>query len=147
MKKKIKISVNKLLAYFITLLGIGGACAMGGCMYGSPAMEYGTPTATFKVHGQVSSEDQEKIPNIQAIMERDTGYTDDQGNYSVQLQEFPHDQEFLLEFKDVDGEENGSYQAMDTTIKFIDPEFINPEGGWYEGETSKELNISLKKED
>lgn len=85
MKKKVKISVNKLLAYFITLIGIGGACAMGGCMYGSPAMEYGTPTATFKVHGQVSSENQEKISNIRVVTRHDTTLTDDQGSYLLQI--------------------------------------------------------------
>lgn len=112
MNKKTRKSINKLLAYFLTLLGISGACALGGC-----AMEY------------------------------DTAYTDDLGNYSVQVQDFPQKQDFLMVFKDIDGEQNGSYLALDTIIKFTDPEFTNPEGSWYSGETSKELNISLKKED
>ncbi|MEA1877478.1 MAG: radical SAM-associated putative lipoprotein [Bacteroidota bacterium] len=140
MKKKAQKSINKLLGYFIAILGIGGACTIGAC-------EYGSPHATFIIQGRVTSETHERISNIQINGNGNTSYTDSQGSFLLQIEEFPHDQEFLLKFRDIDEELNGSYQALDTIVKFTDPEFVNPGDHWYSGETLKEFNVSLKKED
>jgi hypothetical protein len=42
----------------------------------------------------------------------------------------------------VDGDANGTYHSLDTIVSFVDPEFENPDGHWYSGETSKEGKIN-----
>lgn len=134
-----------MIRFLISLLGVGAASSLTGCMYGSPAVEYGTPFATFKVNGIVQSEQtSEGIPGIRVIMEADTTYTDVSGHYLVQQQRFPEERVFTVEFDDVDGEMNGSFISADTIAEFIDPEFTGGTDGWNSGETEKEINVKLK---
>lgn len=144
MKRTILQRYNYLIAFLLSVIGIGGACTFGGCEYGTPANEYGVPSAKFIVNGRVSSEDSVKIPGVRVVMQSDTGYTDINGAYSVEAVSFPDDQDFLVEIDDIDGATNGSYQSKDTLVSFDDPHFVNGDGSWYEGETSKEVNIKLK---
>jgi putative lipoprotein (rSAM/lipoprotein system) len=136
---------NKLLRILLSLLGFGAVCSLGSCMYGSPAVEYGTPYATFKVNGNVKAEaTSEVLPNIRVVMGNDTTFTDGSGNYRVSNEEFAGSQAFLLEFKDVNGETGGEYHALDTIVEFIDPEFTGGLDTWDRGTTEKELNVKLK---
>jgi putative lipoprotein (rSAM/lipoprotein system) len=144
MKCKILTNYNYVIAFLLSLLGVGGACTMGGCEYGSPAEEYGTPTATFKVTGTVASESNVKIPNIRVVMQFDTAYTDAQGKYNVEVMEFPTDQSFLVKYEDADGTANGSFQSKDSTVVFQNPHFVNGDGHWNQGETSKVVDVKLK---
>lgn len=140
---------NLFIAFLLTILGFGASCTKFKI---SPGIEYGSPHATFKVYGKVTSENGINIPAIRVIMKPDQLYpwpdtviSDYYGNYEVRLSAHPTHQNYTLEFKDIDGAAHGSYQAKDTTVKFINPVF---EGGesWYKGETSKEMNIKLKEE-
>lgn len=146
MKHKLLEKQNKLIGIILSILGIGGALTFGGCEYGvgPNTMEYGVPSATFKVQGKVSSEANSKIKGIRVIMQSDTAHTDAEGNFQVQTNDFPGDKDFNIEFDDTDGELNGAFQPLDTIVSFVNPEFVNPEGSWYQGETSKELNVKLK---
>lgn len=144
MKRTILKKYNYLIAFILSVLGVGYACSSSGCMYGSPAEDYGVPTATFKVHGTVTSSDDVKISNIRVVMQSDTDYTDVNGVYEVETYDFAGNQHFLLKFEDIDGGANGQYQSKDSLFDFIDPHFINGDGHWYEGETSEEVNIKLK---
>ena len=145
MKTSIFKRFNGLISFFISILGFGAACSLSSCEYGTPAAEYGTPYATFKVNGNVQSEiTSNSVPNIRVVMGYDTTYTDESGNYQLSNTEFPEDQTFLIEFKDIDGETNGEYQPLDTIVEFIDPEFSGETGGWDSGETEKEVNVKLK---
>lgn len=140
--KKIKTSLFKrystLTSFLLSILGFGAACSLSGC-------EYGTPFATFKVKGNVKSEvTSNAIPNIRVVMEYDTTFTDESGNYQISNTEFPYDQTFLVEFKDIDGETNGEYQPLDTIVEFNDPEFSGGTDNWDSGETEKEVNVKLK---
>ncbi len=147
--RKIKIGFlrkyNGLISLLLALLGFSTACEQGADEYGTSAVEYGVPHATFIVKGNVKAENTSSaIANIQVVMNQDTVYTDESGNYQVENTEFPEDQTFLLKFKDVDGEINGEFQPLDTTIEFKDPQFTNGSGSWYEGKTEKELNVNMK---
>lgn len=147
--KKIETSLfkkyNALISFLLSILGFGAACSLSSCEYGTPAVEYGTPYATFKVKGGVKSEvTSNSIPNIRVVMGYDTTYTDESGNYQVENTDFPDDQTFLVEFKDIDGVTNGKYQPLDTIVEFIDPEFSGGTGSWDSGETEKEVNVKLK---
>lgn len=150
--KKIKTSLfkrfNTLLSFLLSILGFGAAFSLNSCEYGTPAMEYGTPFATFKVKGSVKSElSSNAIPNIRVVMGNDTTFSDESGNYQISNTDFPDDQTFLLEFKDIDGKTNGEYQALDTIVEFIDPKFSGGTGDWNSGETEKEVNVKLKEKE
>lgn len=150
--KKIKSSLfkrfNTLISFLLSILGFGAAFSLSSCEYGTPAVEYGTPFATFKVKGSVKSElSSNAIPNIRVVMGNDTTFSDESGNYQISNTDFPDDQTFLLEFKDIDGKTNGEYQALDTIVEFIDPKFSGGTGDWNSGETEKEVNVKLKEKE
>ena len=152
MKRNILKKYNFLIAFLISILGVGVACSLGGCEYGTPGDEYGTPSARFKVTGTVTSETNAKISNIRVVMhsgeslarQTDTSFTDINGAYIVQTLTYPDEQDFSIKFDDIDGTLNGIYQSKDSIVSFDNPKFINGDGSWYKGETSKELNIKLK---
>lgn len=145
MKTSIFKRFNGLISFLLSILGFGAACSLSSCEYGTPAVEYGTPYATFKVKGNVQSEmTSDSIPNIRVVMGYDTTFTDESGNYQISNTDFPDDQTFLVEYKDIDGETNGDYQPLDTIVEFVDPEFSGGTGNWDSGETEKEVNVKLK---
>ncbi len=150
MKRKLLEKHNKLIVFLLSILGIGGACTFSGCEYGSP-VEYGSPHATFKVHGKVSNENDAAIPGIRVRLWMDEGkyyadsaFTNSEGLYNVQIDDFPEEQNYEMEVDDIDGESNGSFNSLDTIVSFVNPEFENGGDSWYSGETSKEFNIKLK---
>ncbi|MDF1574584.1 MAG: radical SAM-associated putative lipoprotein [Bacteroidales bacterium] len=145
MKRTLLKKYNTLISLLLSILGFGAACSLTGCEYGPLAVEYGTPHAFFKVNGNVKSEmTSTNLPNIRVVLGVDTAYTDEQGNYQVGTMDFPDDQAYLVEFKDIDGGSNGAYQPLDTIVEFIDPEFTGGSGGWDQGETEKELHVKLR---
>lgn len=146
--KRIKTSLlkryNVFLGLLLSLLGFGAACSLNSCEYGTPAVEYGTPYATFKVKGTVKSEvTSSAIPDIRVVMGNDTTFTDESGNYNVSYTEFPKDQSFVVEFDDIDGDVKGAHQPLDTIVEFKDPTFSGGTGGWDRGETEKEVSVKL----
>jgi putative lipoprotein (rSAM/lipoprotein system) len=145
MKRALLKKYNTLISFLLSILGFGAACSLGSCEYGLPPVEYGTPHATFIVKGIVKAEvTSNNLPSIRVVMGEDTAFTDESGNYQVKNIEFPKDQTFMVEFKDIDGETNGEYQPLDMIVEFIDPEFSGGSGGWDSGETEKEINVKLK---
>ncbi|MBU1014004.1 MAG: radical SAM-associated putative lipoprotein [Bacteroidetes bacterium] len=157
MKLKLIKTHNIIIAFLLSILGFGTACSKG-----EVRVAYGTPSAGFKIYGKVTSEDGERIPAIRVVMlagytypvsdtsfatytNSDTCYADFYGNYQVRLTDYRGTMDFNLSFKDIDGIALKSYQAKDTIIKFVDPQFENGDG-WFVGEASKEVNIELKKE-
>ncbi len=138
--KKLLISrYNRIIAILLSLLGFTTACED---KY-SPA-EYGTPFATFIVNGNVKDETtNDNISNIRVVLNTDTTFTDESGNFQLTYDDFPEDKTYIVEFKDTDGSENGEYDPLDSTIEFVDPEYSGG-SGWYSGETEQELNVTLK---
>jgi len=137
MKIKILKTYNVLIAGLLAILGFTTAC--------DSIDEYGTPSAKFIVNGKVkSSETDQPIMNVRVTMQGDTAYTDVNGAYQVvDKWGFPKDQTYDLEFVDIDGEANGEFSDLDTIVEFKDPIFINGDGEWYSGETSKEFDVKL----
>jgi putative lipoprotein (rSAM/lipoprotein system) len=147
--KRIKIGIlkkyNGLISIILALLGYSTACEPGTEEYGAPVAEYGVPHASFIVKGNVKSKKSDSsISNIRVVMNYDTSYTDDEGNYHVQNTDFPDSQSYHMEFNDIDGETNGAYQPLDTIIEFNNPEFSGSTDKWDRGETEKEVNVKLK---
>lgn len=138
---------NSLISIFLSLLGFGAVCSLGGCEHFG-AMEYGTPHAIFKVKGTVKSEaTSEAIPNIRVVMDYDTAYTDASGNYLVGVDRFPSDQTFHVQFTDIDGAANGEYDSLGVAVEFVDPEFTGGSGSWDNGEIEKVINVNLKEKE
>lgn len=146
MKKVILKKYNKLISIFLLMLGIGGTISFTSCEDITPAAEYGVPHATFILHGKVTSKQGIEIPQIKVVMPYDSSNTDENGNYRVQVSSFPSSQDFILKFQDVDGEANGTYETKDSLISFNNPQFVNGDGSWYAGETSKQIDIELNEE-
>jgi len=144
--KKAKINIlkshNVLIATVLSLLGFSASCGL----VDTPVMEYGTPSAKFIVNGKVvASETNEALNNIRVTMQGDTTYTDNNGNYQVTDKwGFPMNQSYNIQFQDIDGSLNGQFNRLDTMVEFKDPKFVNGDGHWYRGETSKEFDIKLK---
>ncbi len=147
MKIKALKNYNKIIANILSILGIGSATLFSCSMYGtplSPVPEYGVPGATFKINGTISNKSNEKIPGIQVILNKDTTLANSEGKYAVQTESYAGEQSFKLEISDIDGDLNGEFHPVDTTVAFVDPKFENGDGEWYLGETSKNLDIKLK---
>jgi len=148
MKRQILKKYNRLISLLLSLLGIGGTFTFISCD-GTGQVEYGTPSATFKIFGKVTSEDGDQIPYIKvkaAMHNYDSSYTNEAGEYTLVLGSFPSDQDFYMEYSDVDGPSNGLYQTKDSTVSFVNPQFENGDGSWYSGEASKKVDIQLKED-
>ena len=135
---------NRYLRFYNAIIVALLACLGFSCS-NDPVDEYGTPSAKFIVNGNVSSEESnEPVRNIRVVMQNDTAYTDQEGNYQVADNwGFPADQTYIIKFTDIDNELNGAYQSIDTVVEFNDPEFTGGDGNWYSGETTKILDIKL----
>jgi putative lipoprotein (rSAM/lipoprotein system) len=126
-----------LISGLLGLLGFtAGTCFLGG-EYGSPADEYGTPSASYKAKGVVVSEsDDSPIKGIRAELKRnytiDTAHTNSTGSFSLSGSEFPHEK-LYVELTDVDGEENGSFAKMVIEADYTNKTFTGGDGNWYSG--------------
>jgi len=119
---------------------------------------YGSPHATFIINGEVKSaangrvipeiivevrkEYNEETGLVRALVE--TGFSEDNGKYTVSMGDWPEDQTYQLRFTDTDGALNGEFESLDTTVVFKDPKFINGDGSWFRGVAEQEMNIKLK---
>jgi putative lipoprotein (rSAM/lipoprotein system) len=147
MKKILSIS-NAVIA---TLLSLLGCSVEGPDEYGTPVMEYGSPSAEFIISGKVTSPTIGAVKNISVVMrERDESFhadstgTSNNGNYLVSAITFPKSTTFQLTFSDIDGEANGAFKDTTLTVDFNNPQFTGGDGHWYEGEVRKEVNIQLR---
>ena len=93
-KQLFLISMNKLLAGLLTLLGFSlAACDKGG------TCEYGSPYADYEIKGKVVDNQGYPIANIQieisdsipenGWMQKDTLYTDSDGKFQWKRGDFP----------------------------------------------------------
>ena len=142
-KNKFYKTSNAIIFGLLALLGFASSCSKEP----NSKVEYGTPSAKFIVNGKVNSKETNiPIKNIRVVMDRDTSFTDNEGNYQVvENNGFPDNQTFHIHFQDIDSTINGDYENLDTTVEFVNPQFVNGDGHWYEGETSKEFNVKLDK--
>lgn len=150
MKINIVNLYSKVLSFLLVLLGFAS------CESIDPKDEYGSPYAKFKVIGVVvdkESEDKAPIKNIRVIVgnsyhiderivvERlDSVRTDNNGYFNISLQSFPTSQKFTILLTDVDGVENGAFEAKTDSVEFKNPIFKGGEG-WYEGEATEDVGV------
>jgi len=134
---KALLTYNRFISFLIGLMGFASSCI-------PEPMEYGMPHATFRLKGNVKSSNIEvPIPNIKVKMNQDSTYTDNLGNFDIKQTDFPVEQTFIVQFIDFDGNVNGSFKSIDTTITFENPVFSGGDGNWYEGTTEKVIEIKM----
>ena len=152
-KLKFLNSYNACILFLLSVLGFSSACKKE-----EPLLMYGSPHATFSIIGEVkSAADGKIIPEIivevrkeyneekglvRALVE--TGFSEDNGKYTVSMGDWPEDQTYQLRFTDTDGALNGEFESLDTTVVFKDPKFTNGDGSWFSGVAEQEMNIKLK---
>jgi putative lipoprotein (rSAM/lipoprotein system) len=151
-KLKLLNSSNSFILLVLSLLGFSTSCNKEGFYM------YGSHHATFKINGEVkSATDGKLIPEIIVEVRKvyqeesglivdmvETGFSDENGKYEVNMGDGPVDQTYHLRFSDTDGALNGEFESLDTTVVFKDPVFTNGDGSWYSGEAEQEINIELK---
>jgi len=147
MKRSFIKFFDKIIVLLLGFSGFFNSCE-------SPA-EYGMPHADFEIKGIATDEtNSQPIQNIRVIRQiyenfGDTLYTDSEGKYAFEFQEFPPSPEstFHLKIEDIDGEENGGdfgTKEIDVTITKAD-QVKKGDGSWYDGKFVKTQNIELEK--
>jgi putative lipoprotein (rSAM/lipoprotein system) len=129
----------RVIALIIIIVGLNSSCSK------ETTMEYGNPSGKFIVRGKVTSSiDNTSIKGIQVILDKDTTYTDDSGNYEVSRLSFPYAvSSHKVFYKDIDGELNGAFHNKEISVDFVDPVFVNGDG-MYSGEVAKVNNVKLE---
>lgn len=96
--------------------------------------EYGTPNADFEIKGKVTDADNRPIKGIQVTTtearDADTVFTNADGIFELKYNSFPHESQ-TLEFKDIDGAENGEYIDKKEDIKTT--KIKDSKESWYRG--------------
>lgn len=153
MKVKYLKLKNWLLVSLGGLLGFG----LAGCeKIIEPACEYGCPEATYHVKGTVTNETGQPIEGIgvgKRYLYHDENNepvfsycdtTDADGNYSVDNYSLPGEP-FSLQFCDIDGEQNGSYNDTVVSVKTEDVHLTGGDGHWYDGEGTVTQNVVMQR--
>ncbi|MCR4660361.1 MAG: radical SAM-associated putative lipoprotein [Bacteroidales bacterium] len=142
-----KIRFLKLKRWLIMgaagLLGINLGCDGNG--YSDIVCEYGVPEAEFEVKGRVTNRNGEPIRGIVATMAETTDTTDADGRYDLTSTVFAR-ADVDVEFKDVDGPENGQYADTTINVSFTDAEYEGASGNWYMGHASRTVDVELREQ-
>jgi putative lipoprotein (rSAM/lipoprotein system) len=154
MKLKFLSRSNKILFFFIGLLGFSSACD-------KKHMDryYGTPYAEFSltINGLTKSKNsKEAISNIKVSLRRvktdqqgviqdtialDSTYTDKNGQFFMTSDEYSSS--YIINLKDIDVTENGSFKDKDTTIILSSGDFEDVDGELDQERASKYLYLYL----
>ena len=142
-KKSFFRKYNYLLSLLLSFWGIQS------CIHPiNTSCEYGTPSADYEIIGIVKdSETGNAIKNIEVATDYRNANTDSLGNYKLLINDFPDNKIYLVTFKDIDGDTNGSYQDKDTLVDFKESDLGGggADGDWYKGKAQKEITIKLNK--
>ena len=127
----------------VFLLGLFGFTT--GCL----TVAYGTPEADFVLKGRIKSiTTEEPVKNIEVDMNYNTVRSDENGDFTIRINAFPEPQTFDIFIKDIDGEENGSYRDMETSVTFPGTNFNSENSDeWYEGEEKQDITFYLNEKE
>lgn len=141
-KKQFRRAYNVMLASLIGLIN----CSSGD---DDPVCEYGTPTATFKLNGKITSEVTNlPLKGIRVILKEDTAYTDNSGEYKlVDKWAAFNSKDYVLKLEDIDGTKNGTYKNKDVTIDYSSLKFKGGDGSWNKGDAEKKVDVQLAEEE
>ncbi|MGC3977033.1 MAG: radical SAM-associated putative lipoprotein [Paludibacteraceae bacterium] len=158
MKKVALKTYGKIISIFLSFFGFFFGCTTEP-MYGVIA-EYGAPSADYKIKGKITDATTQKpIKNIRVVIPyksqpmygRDTTYTNADGEYEAQFNDFPNFAEaYQVIASDPDGIDNDGLFKSDTLdIQFSKNDLEKKgDGNWYVGTYQKNnQNFSLHKEE
>ena len=144
-RRKCIRGTNWALAGLLTLLGFSSC---------TEAAEYGTPHATYEFKGKVTDVENNPIQGIKVEFEgedmfaaegKPTATTASDGAFEVTMTGWPVDLVKLYAM-DVDGEANGLYKKDSVVVTIKDEDFKKGKS-WYRGKVSKEVTITMKKDE
>lgn len=139
--------MKRLIYFIMALLGFGAVSC------DRHMMEYGCPTADYRVSARVVDNDGNPIEGIEVTgsYRPEIGVSDADGNVYVEYLDISHLYEMI--FRDVDGEENGGeFEDVELTWEDFRRKLVKVEEGkgWYEGVYELKLGdvkMTLKSEE
>ena len=150
-KRKLIRGTNWALAGLLTMLGFSGGCS------GIGVVEYGSPSANFKVMGRVTDEQGRPIsgvrivaPNVEGKWGKqqypsplDTTYTSPDGSYRYWYNAGWAPDSVYVKLKFEDPTSNPVYESDSVTVGFAKGDLKGASGEWYQGAAEKKVNITL----
>lgn len=142
----------------IISLFLGLICNLGGCSSTTEPdpVEYGMPYADFKIKGTVRNLHSEEPIRGFSVSLRDTldnslisdeVLTDSLGNYIIEIRAAPWENTWMLHAEDIDGAENGRFDAVDSLISIPQSEIVEPspffDDEWYAGWAELDIDLDL----
>ena len=152
---------NWALAGLLSLLGFAG-CGKDNNDDGEMRVEYGVPTANFKVLGRVTDEQGKPLSGMRVVASdvttvwgkgpeqcysgllRDTVYTATDGSFVREYSAFPTDSVYF-HMKVEDPTTRPDYDSDSVTVGFAKGDLKGSTKHWYRGAAEKKVNVTLKR--
>ncbi len=128
---------------FSKIICVVVGAVLGAAACGEDAVEYGMPQARYKIDGQVvAAVGSQPVQGIQIGLGGETVITDASGNFSLDVQTFPCNDQCQLEVKDIDGADNGG-EFQDKNVAINPTKTAEGDGDWDEG-TFEQSDIEVQ---
>ena len=152
LNRKLIRGTNWALAGILSLLGFSGCDKIF-------QMEYGSPSADFKVTGRVTDEEGRPLsgvrivaPNVDGKLGKqaypspqDTTYTDPDGKYTYRYNAGFAPDSLYLKLRYEDPTARPAYDSDSVTVGFAKGDLKGGDNRWFEGAAEKEVNVTLKR--
>ena len=158
--RKVIRGTNWALAGLLSLLGFTG-CGKDNNGDGEISVEYGVPSANFKVLGRVTNEQGQPLRGMRVVASevtavwgkgpgqcysgllRDTVYTASDGSFVRVYSLFPADSVYI-HIKIEDTTEPSIYESDSVEVGFAKGDLKDGGKHWYRGAAEKKVNVKLK---
>ena len=160
LNRKLIRGTNWALAGLLSLLGFTG-CGKDNNGDGEISVEYGVPSANFKVLGRVTNEQGQPLGGMRVVASevtavwskgpgqcysgllRDTVYTASDGSFVREYSVFPTDSVYI-HMKIEDSAEPSVYDSDSVTVGFAKGDLKGGDNHWFKGEAEKVIDVKLK---
>ena len=160
LNRKLIRGTNWALAGLLSLLGFTG-CGKEDNGGGEISVEYGAPSANFKVLGRVTNEQGQPLGGMRVVASevtavwgkgpkqcysgllRDTVYTASDGSFVRIYSTFPADSVYI-HMKIEDSAEPSVYDSDSVTVGFAKGDLKGADGSWFLGAAEKVIDVKLK---
>ena len=160
LNRKLIRGTNWALAGLLSPLGFTG-CGKDNNGDGEISVEYGVPSANFKVLGRVTNEQGQPLGGMRVVASevttiwgkgpeqcysgllRDTVYTASDGSFVREYSLFPADSVYI-HMKIEDSAEPSVYDSDSVTVGFAKGDLKGADGSWFLGAAEKVVDVKLK---
>ena len=161
LNRKLIRGTNWALAGLLSLLGFTG-CGKDDNGGGGMRVEYGVPSANFKVLGRVTNEQGQPLGGMRVVASdattvwgkgpdqrnvhllRDTVYTASDGTFVGIYSAIPADSVYI-HMKVEDPTARSAYESDSVTVGFAEKNLKGGDTYWYRGAAEKQINVTLKR--